>query len=113
MLDDLADARLRRVKVRPSVTLAVMLHLRQIDGEAQREFAELLYTGAGLEVGSPILALRERLDRIREHRIKTPDREYIAFIVTAWNAWREGRRLVKLQRPRSGTWTRENFPEAK
>lgn len=113
MLEDLADTRLRRVKARPSVTLAVMLRLRQIDGEAQREFAELLYSGAGLDAGSPILALRERLDRIRENKIKTSDREFIAFMVVAWNAWRDGRRLTKLQRPKVGTWTRENFPEPK
>lgn len=113
MLEDIADARLRRVKIRPSVTLAVMLRLRQVDGEAQREFAELLYSGAGLDAGSPILALRERLDRIREHKVRTSDRDYIAFMIVAWNAWRDGRRLSKLQRPKVGTWTRENFPEAK
>lgn len=113
ILNELADARMRRVKMRPSVTLAVMLKLRLIDGEAQRQFAELLLTGAGLDEGSPILALRERLDRIREQKIKTSDRDYIAFVLIAWNAWRDGRRLSKLQRPRVGTWTAETFPEAK
>lgn len=113
MLDDLADARLRRVKMRPSVTLATMLHFRMVDGEAQREFAELLYTGAGLEAGSPILTLRERLDRIKAQKIKTPDREFIAFMVITWNAWREGRSLGRLNRPKVGTWTADNFPEAK
>lgn len=111
ILDDLADQRLRRVKARPSITLAVMLTLRQIDGDAQREFAEALYTGANLEQGSPILALRERLDRIRETKVNEPDRDMIAFFIMAWNAWREGRSIGKLQRPRGGSWTPETFPE--
>lgn len=113
LINDLATDRLRRVKVRPSVTLAVMLKLRQVDGEAQREFAEALYTGANLESGSPILALRERFDRIQQQKIRTSDRDAVAFFIVAWNAWRDGRRLTKLQRPKVGTWTRDNFPEPK
>lgn len=113
LINDIATDRLRRVKIRPSVTLAVMLHLRQIDGEAQREFAEALYTGANLDTGSPTLALRERFDRLQQQKITTTDRDAVAFFITAWNAWREGRRLTKLQRPKVGSWTRDNFPEAK
>lgn len=113
MLNELATAQLRRVKVRPSITLAVMLAFREIDGEAQREFAEALYTGAGLESGNPILALRDRLDRLKENKVKESDRDQIGFFITTWNAWRSGRKLTKLQRPRSGAWTSENFPEAK
>ncbi|MBB3039423.1 hypothetical protein [Hoyosella altamirensis] len=111
LVNDIASQRLRRVKIRPSVTLAVMLKLRQIDGEAQREFAECLYTGANLDEGSPILTLRERFDRLKQQNVSTTDRDAVAFFIVAWNAWRDGRRLTKLQRPKVGTWTRDNFPE--
>lgn len=110
IMDDLIDSHLRRVKMRPSVTLAIMLTLRQVDADAQREFAQMLYTGVGLEKGSPIIALRERLDRIRELKIRTPDRDLIALTIMAWNAWREGRSIARLQRPRNGVWTAETFP---
>lgn len=113
MLNDLATAQLRRVKVRPSITLAVMLTLRQVDGEAQRQFAEALYSGAGLEIGNPILTLRDRLDRLKETKVQETDREHIGFFITTWNAWRDGRSLRKLQRPKSGTWTADTFPEPK
>lgn len=111
MLSDIAaDPRCRAVKMRPSVTLAIMLTLRQIDGEAQRDFAELLYSGAGLDQGSPILALREWLDKVRTRKIKTSDRDYIAATIHTWNSWRRGKRMAILRRPTGGAWTAENFP---
>lgn len=113
MLDDIACAQLRRVKARPSLTLAVMLILRKVDGEAQREFAAALYTGAGLDAGSPILALREKLIRINDQKVRTPDRDFLAFFLSAWNAWRAGRSMKDIRRPAGGEWTRDNFPEPK
>lgn len=105
--------RVRRVKTRPSVTLAVLLNFYLIDGEAAREFATGLYSGAGLESGDPILALRNRLDRIYTQKIKTVDRDIIAFFITAWNAWRAGRKMEKFQRPVGGSWAADNFPVAR
>lgn len=113
MLDDIVCADLRRVKSRPSLTLAVMLIFRKIDGEAQREFAAALYTGTDLPKGSPILALRDKLDRIRERKLRTSDRDYVAFYISAWNAWRDGRSMKDIRRPVGGEWSRENFPEPK
>ncbi|MDJ0454373.1 hypothetical protein [Gordonia amicalis] len=112
ILQDLASQRLRRVKCRPSVTLAVLLQFRLIDGEAAREFSEGLYSGAGLQSGNPILALRDRLDRIREGKVNVSDRDLIGYFVMAWNHWRRGGNTSKLQMPRGGAWTRESFPEA-
>lgn len=112
MADILCD-RLRRVKTRPSLTLAVLLHFYLIDGEAAREFAGGLFSGAGLEPGDPILTLRDRLDRIRTQGIKTVDRDIIAFFVIAWNAWRSGRKMEKFQRPAGGSYSADNFPVAR
>lgn len=113
MADILRDNRVRRVKARPSLTLAVLLRLHLIDGQAAREFSEKLFSGVGLESGDPILTLRERLDRIRTQAFQTPDRDMIAFFLIAWNAWRSGRKMDKFQRPAGGTWTAEKFPVAR
>ncbi|ANO16801.1 hypothetical protein I3U42_08620 [Mycobacteroides abscessus subsp. abscessus] len=103
---------MRRVKARPSLTLAVLLHFHLIDGEAAREFCAGLYTGVGLSAGNPILALRDRLDRISTQGFKSTDRDTIGLFVLAWNAWRNDRKLTKFQRPAGGSWTRDTFPEA-
>lgn len=112
LLKSIVCDKMRRVKARPSLTLAILLTFHLIDGEAAREFSAGLYSGVGLEAGSPILALRERLDRIRTQGFKSTDRDIIAFFVMAWNAWRSGRSLQKLQRPSGVTWSRETFPKA-
>lgn len=103
---------MRRVKCRRALVLAVLLHFRLVDGEAARDFEAGLLTGAGLDEGNPILTLRERLDRIKTQGVKTPDRDYIAFFVLAWNAWRQGRKMAKFQRPVGGSWSAESFPKA-
>jgi hypothetical protein len=111
MMHDIINEGIRkRVKCRPSITVAVLLHLRMIDDEAAAEFAEKLTSGAGLDTGNPILTLRERLDRIRNQGVKTSDRDVIAFFIIAWNAWRDGRTMDKFQRPRGGSWTEDTFP---
>ncbi|QLY33287.1 hypothetical protein H0264_14545 [Nocardia huaxiensis] len=99
-----------RVKCRPAVACAVAIRLSEIDDQATIEFIRLWDTGVGLDVGSPILALRERLDSIRTTRTRTSDRDFIGLIVAAWNHWRRGKQVSKLQRPKGG-WTPENFPE--
>ena len=112
LMGEIICTQMRRVKARPSVTLAVLLHFHLIDGEAAREFAAALYSGAGLGADSPILALRERLDRIRAQKTRLSDRDLIAYFIIAWNAWRLGRPLSRLQGPRGGSWTVGDFPKA-
>lgn len=65
-----------------------------------------------LSAGNPILALRDRLDRISTQGFKSTDRDTIGLFVLAWNAWRNDRKLTKFQRPAGGSWTRDTFPEA-
>lgn len=112
LMQSIMTGGLLRVKCRPSVTLAVLLQFHLLDGEAAREFASALYSGAGLDDGSPILTLRNRFDRIRTQGIKTSDRDYIGYFILAWNSWRHGRSLLKFQRPAGGSWSRDNFPAA-
>lgn len=112
LMQSILTERIRRIKCRPSVTLAVLFHLHQIDGESAREFTTALTTGAGLDSGDPILTLREKLDRIKIQSLKMSDRDYIALFVLAWNAWRTGRTMTKFQRPVGGSWSRDTFPRA-
>ena len=106
---------LRKVKAaRPSLVLAVLLRLRNIDADAQAEFTRLLTTGLNLTAGHPIYALRERLDYINQSKIRTPDREYIAMFVHAWNLWRSGKTInAKNLGAFARNRTAENFPEPK
>ncbi|WP_157574610.1 hypothetical protein [Nocardia jejuensis] len=102
----------KRLKARPAVACAVAVRLAEIDAAAANEFVRLWDSGAGLQFDSPILALRERLDSLRSTRVRTSDRDQIGLIVSAWNLWRRGRAVTKLQRPKGG-FTAENFPEPK
>ncbi|MGX1805180.1 hypothetical protein ACWIGI_05650 [Nocardia sp. NPDC055321] len=101
-----------RLKARPAVACAVAIRLTEIDPTLANEFVRLWDSGAGLAFDSPILALRERLDSLRSSRVRTSDRDQIGLIVAAWNLWRRGRGVTKLQRPKGG-FTAENFPEPK
>lgn len=54
-------------------------------------FFDSFLSGANLELGDPILALRNRVTRARIERLKSP--EYLALYVRTWNALAEDRRL--------------------
>lgn len=112
MHEIMANDPYRKIEVRGSLSLCTIFHFSSIDREDAREFAILLAKGAGLFEGNPIHTLRERLHRIRTTGLKMSDRDYIAFFVQAWNAFRENRTMLKYQRPRGGSWSRENFPKA-
>lgn len=104
---------IRTIPVVPSIALAVALKFHEIDPDDAGEFLASLRTGANLSSTSPILALRTKLSRIKDTRLKLPERDLIAFFVSAWNAQRAGRPVGKLQRPHGSSWTAANFPEPK
>lgn len=94
----------------PSVAGAAAIAFARIDHETAKTFFDLLARGAGTE-GHPIVTLDKRLQRNRRDGIKMSDRDYLALFILAWNAWRDGRRMTKFQRPRGGKYTEDNFPE--
>lgn len=96
----------------PSINACAAIAFNGIDREATATFFSLLARGAGTE-GHPIVALDKRLQRMRRENVKLPDREYLALFIVAWNAWRQGRTISKLQRPASGRFSEENFPQPK
>lgn len=80
-----------------------------IDMERGTRFFDLLESGANLERHDPILELRRVLIGLRAQPAswkshQTKDR--LAYIILAWNAWNEGRRVDKLRLPRN----RDEFP---
>lgn len=99
-----------RLKCRPAVACAVLVRLTEVDQAAAAEFVRLWDCGADLPAGSPVLALRQRLDYLNRTQVRTNDRDQIGMIVTAWNLWRRGRTVSKLLRPKGG-FTADNFPE--
>jgi hypothetical protein len=81
----------------------------QLDETGADEFMSRVADGIGLDAGHPALVLRERLRK--EHlasRHSIDVREGAALIITAWNGWRAGRSLTKLQMP--FPLTNENYP---
>lgn len=99
-----------RVKARPGLVRAVFAGIAYWHGvETTSLFFQRVLDGAGLEMGSPILALRNRLDRVRGEGFKMSDREAIGYFIVAFNRWMTGSHIAKLQQPKGG-WNGTNFP---
>lgn len=96
----------------PRYAAACYAHFATLDKDAADEFWEKLKTGANLSVGDPILTLRERALRNSKEKTVLSDRETLAMFIQAWNAFRNGSTVTRLQRPRNTGWTAKNFPTA-
>lgn len=98
----------------PSIMYAAWWALYAIDYDDAETFFKSLRDGAGLEPGSPILALRNRLVEIGRDaadRGKNVTTEHaLALIFKAWNAYRQGRSITRLYFKPGGA-NPEPFPE--
>jgi hypothetical protein len=103
-------AHLLKNDAQPSVTRAAFFAFAKIDPQQAGMFFEKLSSGAGLEAGNPILALRQRLETDRRTKRIRPQREQLGLLVSTWNAWRKGRTLHSVA-PKA--WVESNFPEPK
>jgi hypothetical protein len=84
--------------------------LGQLDGDARDLFFDGISTGAGLPQGSPILLLRDWLQKERAGRGRVRSQVIeIAMVFKAWNAWRDGRSLRRLRWRTEGDYP-ELFP---
>lgn len=68
------------------------------EGDCAEFFAQL-ETGAHLDEGSPVLALRTRLMKDRVHQKRVPIQQGVAIYFRAWNAMRENRTLGQIIQP--------------
>lgn len=100
-----------RVKARSGVTAAVYARIADIHGvDVADSFFQGLLHGLNLDEGSPILPLRNRLDRLRDEGLKVSDRDMIGYFVATFNYWITGRTVARLQQPKGG-WAKGNFPD--
>jgi hypothetical protein len=79
-----------------SVTALAFYILCQVDDSMAVEFFERLRDGAGLETNHPILTLRNQLINERMEKRAVPRHQQLAYVIRAWNAWREDRPLKRL-----------------
>lgn len=70
-----------------------------------------LETGAGLELGDPVLALRNGMMRVRADKLSNPQIPQLWKVVRAWNASRTGEEMGRVVLP--STVTNTNFPDMK
>lgn len=85
-------------------------------GDAEHFFVDQLIDGVGLSRNDPAYALRVKLrsgDRLTpgETERRLSDDNVIRYALTAWNLFRDGRKIQKLQAPKGG-WGGK-FPEPK
>jgi len=92
------------LKVRAGATLAIYHRLRRIeddniDGEVDRFFENWL-TGENLKASDPIYRLREWTleDAAKRHtKGRAPDYRFVAYVMVAWNKWRDGEPIRQLK----------------
>lgn len=86
--------------------------LAGIDTEPATWFMQRIADGASLQLGHPCLVFRDRLRREREalrgRGSLSPDL-ILALLIKAWNSYRAGDTITKLQLPTGGL-TAETFP---
>lgn len=103
--------------ISPSVAATAGILFARCDPAAAERFWDAWVSGAELAPDSPILLLREKLIRVSD---KTSDPyaknrvsdDRLAYACTAWNHWRAGNTIGKLQLPKGGLRS-ENFPKPK
>ncbi|MGH3489282.1 MAG: hypothetical protein ACRDP8_15410 [Actinopolymorphaceae bacterium] len=77
--------------------------------QADQFFVTQLIEGIGLTSTSPARALAKRLNDLGSARGRVNGDDALRYIFVAWNAYRDGRGLSRLQAPKGG-WTAANFP---
>jgi hypothetical protein len=86
-------------KVRQGPTLAIKHRLRQIDADEAELFFKHWEEGTGLAKNDPIYRLREwtlQDARFRASKGRAPAYRYCAYVLKAWNYWREGMPVTKI-----------------
>ena len=102
---------MRTTDAPPSVAYAAGIAFWELSPDRCKEFFHLLSAGAGR--GHPINALDKRLQRIRRAQTPVTKREALGMFFQTWNSWVENRTIDRIQRPRGGSYTSDNFPVLK
>lgn len=101
----------RYVACAPSlIGLAFFLCARVDRVAAEEFFVTQLVESSGLRHGDPAHTLGRRLANDSDRRGSTADFNKLAYILTAWNHYRVGAQITKLQAPKRSGFTTENYP---
>lgn len=84
------------IKCRPAAVAACYYLMVELDADDASEFLHRVADGANLPIGSPILALRNKLQALADENTRVPLPVYCSLILRAWNAWRAGTEMSKL-----------------
>lgn len=93
-----------------ATTLAtIAIILRRIDAAEADRFLNQLVTGTMLEANDPAYVLRERLRKESESELRNYEtRRALVFI--AWNHFRDGNKIDRINLPRGREITNRNYP---
>lgn len=83
----------------------------KIDAELTHQFYDQYVSGADLPQRHAVLALRNKMARVRADRVTRA--EQLALFVRAWNAFRAGEGLDRMLIVRKGDLNNLNFPQPK
>lgn len=89
------QADVRNIPVRGGVYLGSMSLMAMADREEAMEFTNRLASGHQLEVGSPILVLRNRLQKIQMERERHSPYTMVSLLTRAFQSWRNVDRVEK------------------
>ncbi len=106
------NARSRFKSVNGSVWGMAWLLFHGSDHLAAEVFLEKVLTGEDCPSGHPALAFRNRIWNAREAGERLTQYEQLAYLIVAWNAFKEDRSL-KVLKFTNGKLTVKNFPEVK
>lgn len=81
--------------------------------DAETFYVEQLIEGIGLQPNDPAKTLQTRLVQDSDKQSDRADFGKLAYMLTAWNRFRRGEKISKLQAPRGGGWSLETFPVPK
>lgn len=103
-----AEVPLNGIRLSRSLVAFVYWVLLYANADEAREFMTKVGSGANIGDRDPIMRLRIWVSEYgrRDRRF---DAEFLWRSVVAWNAWMEGRSLMKIQLPRGGMKA-DNFP---
>ena len=100
----------RQVPCSPSIVGAAFLLCYRIDPEDAEEFFVTKFINTeGLTADDPVKALRHLLGNLTGRSSEGRRYDQFRYILLAWNHFRDGRRMSRIQAPRGG-WNRDNFP---
>lgn len=94
---------LRSIKLTPAVLGYCYYRTMIVDREDAERFFVGVSTHIDCPANSPILALSDRLGRIREQRMRIAQRDLVHIVFQAFNAWRDGRSVKQIKLPRDDT----------